>query len=60
MDTPLSSLGTRKFTKDANVGFLDRESIFGYKWDTVLIFSIITILTITLLFRFGVIQVQIV
>jgi len=46
--------------KSPVIGFLDRESVFGYNWDTVLIFTIGTILCITLLFRFGIIQIQIV
>mmetsp|Transcript_115027 Transcript_115027/g.171927 ORF Transcript_115027/g.171927 Transcript_115027/m.171927 type:complete len:745 (+) Transcript_115027:30-2264(+) len=46
--------------KEQTVGFLDRESIFGYNWDTVLIISIGTTLCVTLLFRFGIIQIQIV
>jgi len=62
LDEDATQPGTSKGKTKAQetVGFLDRESVFGYKWDTVLMCTLGTILVITLLFRFGIVQIQIV
>jgi hypothetical protein len=38
--------------------FLDTESVFGYNWDTVTMFTLVVLIITTFLFRLGILHIH--